>query len=458
MTHRRRSATRHPPSTAASDPCLPLLGGLSASRFMQRYWHRRPLCIRGAIDPASIGAMEAMAASPGAPAAERIDLRLLRRLAADPDVESRLVRGPGFTGRGRADAGRWRLDQGPFGRLPPVSAPAWSLLVQGVDLHVDSGRLLLDRFRFVSDARLDDLMISFASDGGGVGAHVDSYDVFLLQLEGRRHWSVAPPRRGTRSEDGETDPTVTALRHLAHFEPTERWLLGPGDMLYLPPGWGHDGVAVGPCLTASIGFRSPTPMQWLSTIHEMIEDEQDEAADRRPAADRTALTRPFRDTGAEATTHPGAVPATLAEHLLDWQRDWRPSADLLERALGRLLTEPKPQVWFEANEGDGDGSDALGTALASGVGRRGKGHQGEDRFSEQCQLRLDRRSRMLYRGRYVFINGESVEPPARARRWLQRFADHRVLDAADLAKALRDPWLRATLTDWLAAGWIHGRT
>ena len=442
----------------APDTALPLLGGLSPRQFMRRHWQRRPLLIRAAIAPDANGVVAADGP------ASRIDLKLLRRLAADDDVESRLVLGPRHAPAGRSSridradpatlTGRpghaskadtaWRLQNGPFKRLPAVSSPGWSLLVQGVDLHVDAARGLIDRFRFVSDARLDDLMVSFASDGGGVGAHVDSYDVFLLQLEGRRRWSIAPPPRrrqrlgsnaaipprhkqrlGSNAAiaPGSDGQATSALRHLADFEPTEQWLLEPGDMLYLPPGWGHDGVADGPCLTASIGFRSPTLAQWLAAIHETLDDDGD-----------PAMERPFRDGGAVASAHPGRIPDTLADHLLDWARHWRPRADQLERALGRLLTEPKPQVWFDADDGRADELPTLG------------------------ELRVDRRSRLLCRGRYVFINGEVVEPPSAARRWLQHFADHRRLAASDLAKALRDPWLTATLSDWLAAGWIHGNT
>lgn len=432
-------------ATASADTALPLLGGLSPRRFMRQHWQRRPLCVRAAIAPDARGVVAADASG------ARLDLALLRRLAADDDVESRLVYGPRYVAGGPGSQGSgWRLAQGPFRRLPAVAQPGWSLLVQGLDLHVDAARALLDRFRFVSDARLDDLMVSFASDGGGVGAHVDSYDVFLLQLEGRRHWSIAPPpRRGAGGQRGagdrqsaddrqagegldRDDPpgagATSALRHLDTFEATGHWLLEPGDMLYLPPGWGHDGVADGPCLTASIGFRSPTPAQWLSAIHATLEDDE-----------LPALALPFRDGGAQASDHPGRIPDSLADHLLDWQRRWQPTPDQLERALGRLLTEPKPRVWFDADEAWTD-------------------RRLDDAGSRPDRLIVDRRTRLLCRGRYGFINGEIVEPPAAARRWLQQFADHRELAAFDLDKALRDPWLTATLSDWLAAGWIHGNT
>ena len=140
---------------------------------------------------------------------------------------------------------------GPFGgSLPAVTRKAWTLLVQA-DLHVDAARALLDRFRFIPDARLDDLMISYATDGGGVGPHFDSYDVFLLQVEGRRRWRVGAQK------DLSLQPDVP-LKILENFEPSDEWVLEPGDMLYLPPHIAHDGVAEGECMTCSIGFRAPS--------------------------------------------------------------------------------------------------------------------------------------------------------------------------------------------------------
>ncbi len=148
----------------------PPLGGLSVDQFMRRHWQRRPLLVRSAF-PAfrtPIGTDELFA------------------LAARDDVESRLI---------TSFAGRWRLQHGPFepGTLPSTAKRQWTLLVQGVDTLHDAARALIERFRFVADARVDDLMISFATDGGGVGPHLDSYDVFLLQAHGTRRWRIAPP-------------------------------------------------------------------------------------------------------------------------------------------------------------------------------------------------------------------------------------------------------------------------
>jgi len=165
------------------DASLALLGGLSPRQFMKRHWHKKPLLVRGAI----------AAVKPPLSRAQ------LFGLATRDEVESRLVVQTPPPQGGRKPAARakgvgaqWALQRGPFARrsLPPVQQPHWTLLVQGVDLHDDAARDLLDRFRFVPDARLDDLMISYATDGGGVGPHFDSYDVFLLQVQGRRRWRI----------------------------------------------------------------------------------------------------------------------------------------------------------------------------------------------------------------------------------------------------------------------------
>ncbi|HYF60819.1 MAG TPA: cupin domain-containing protein [Burkholderiaceae bacterium] len=370
---------------------LDSIGEISVDDFMRRHWQRRPLLVRAAL-PGFV--------SPLPPAR-------LFELAARDDVESRLV--------SSAD-GRWRLEHGPFERLPPRRRPGWTLLVQGTDLHDDAAHALLQRFRFVPDARLDDLMASFATDGGGVGPHVDSYDVFLLQAHGTRRWRVAPPG------DATLVPGMP-LKLLARFEPAEEWLLEPGDMLYVPPGWGHEGTAVGECVTLSIGFRAPSRREFL-------------AAFLAAAADAPGGPDPrFADRGRAPSARPGELPDDLAERLAGWARDWRPAAADVERFVGEFLTEPKPSVWFDAPE------RPLAGARFAAVARRDG-------------LRLDRRSRMACRGARAFVNGEAFAA-AGPRRWLRRLADRRVLTAAECARAFDDPALAAMLHRWYEAGWLH---
>nr|MBF0682638.1 cupin domain-containing protein [Pseudomonas sp.] len=209
------------------DSPTPLLGGLSPAAFMKRHWQRKPLLIRQAL-PGFVPPMK---------------LAEVRRLARRDDVESRLI---------WREHDAWQMEQGPFARLPAARQSEWTLLVQGVDLHDDATAALMHRFRFVPDARLDDVMISIAGDGGGVGPHFDSYDVFLLQAAGQRRWRIG------QQKDLSLDPDAP-LKILSHFQPEEEFVLEPGDMLYLPPQVAHDGIAQGPgCMTISIGFRSPS--------------------------------------------------------------------------------------------------------------------------------------------------------------------------------------------------------
>lgn len=370
-----------------TDLPTPLLGGLSPAAFMRRHWHKKPLLVRQAL--------------PGVqPPLSRTELF---ELAASPDVESRLIVHD-------ADGG-WRLRRGPLPRraLPPRQRPGWTLLVQGLDLHVQAAHALLSRFRFVPAARLDDLMVSYASDGGGVGPHLDSYDVFLLQVQGRRRWRIGRVPDATLV-DG------VPLKLLAHFEPEQEWVLEPGDLLYLPPGWGHDGVAVGDdCITCSVGFRAPTRGELAREMLQRLADIAGDAGDDRL----------YRDPSQPATDRPGALPPALAGFATQALRQWLDEPDAVACALGETLSEPKAAVWFDA-----------GTPLAA-----------------PTDIALDRRTRMLYDERHVFINGESFRAGGRDATLMRRLADEGRLGARDVARFGDDAF--ALLSDWAAAGWLH---
>lgn len=373
---------------AAMDPQipLPLLGGLSPAQFMRRHWQKRPLLVRQAWP----GVQPPLARAP------------LLALAARDDVESRLV-------QQRPDG--WALCRGPLPRraLPAVGTPRWTLLVQGLDLHVPAAHAMLERFSFVPHARLDDLMVSWASDGGGVGPHVDAYDVFLLQVQGRRRWRVGPVR------DASFEPDLP-LKILRRFEPTDEWLLEPGDLLYLPPRWGHDGIADGECMTASIGFRTPGRRELARELLLRLAD---------ALADDESPDPIYTDRGQPATASPGRVPASYTRFAAGALQRATAGPAALDRALGEVLSEPKPLVWFEP-------ADDLPAGGA---------------------LVLDRRSRMLYDTRHVFLNGESWRAGGRDAGLLQRLADQRRLDAASRARL--SAGARAIVDEWLAAGWLH---
>jgi 50S ribosomal protein L16 3-hydroxylase len=368
----------------------PLLGGLSPQRFMRRHWQKKPLLVRQALP----GGVQLASRS------------MLFDLASMDEVESRLI-----TRR----AGRWSLRQGPMPRsaIPPLKQREWTLLLQGLDLHLPAARALLDRFRFVPDARLDDLMLSYASDGGGVGPHVDSYDVFLLQAVGRRRWRIGAPKASGHGALVADAP----LKILANFEAEQEWLLEPGDMLYLPPGWSHEGVAEGECVTCSVGFRAAGRDELARDVMQRMLD----------AAEGEAAGPLYRDPRQSAVVQPGRIPAELfdfAQHAL--MRALR-DAEGVACALGEVLSEPKRGVWFDASDR---------AVLADGAG-----------------VRLDQRTRAMYDDKRLFINGESYLAAGRDATLMRRLADRRSLSAAELGKLGADA--RGLLDDWLASGWLQ---
>jgi 50S ribosomal protein L16 3-hydroxylase len=386
---------------------LALLGGLSPAAFMRDYWQKRPLLIRAAFPLVGSDGAPLSPVSPGE----------LFALAARDDVESRLVVHEGGAAPSRAQARRgaagdrgWKLRHGPFARraLPPLKRPGWTLLVQGVDLHVDAAHTLLQRFRWVADARVDDLMISYASPGGGVGAHIDSYDVFLLQVHGHRRWRVGPV-------DDASFVDGLPVRILETFRPTEEWVLAPGDMLYVPPRWGHDGVAEDECMTCSIGYRTPMATELARELLQRVLDDVE-----------PDMSEPhFRDPPASATETPGRMPAALDAFARKAVDRLLRDPTQVARALGEVMTEPKPQVWFDAG---GERRDGAG-------------------------LRLDRRTRMMYDERHVFINGESFRAAGRDARLMRDLADARRLAAPQCARLSGDA--QAVVADWVAQGWAH---
>jgi 50S ribosomal protein L16 3-hydroxylase len=329
---------------------MQMLGGLSPRAFLRRYWQKRPLFVPQAL-PGFAGVT---------------DKRALAALAARDDVESRIVERRGS---------RWETRHGSFDRVI-LRKRRSTLLVSGVNLHVPAAEALLRRFAFIPQARLDDVMVSYATPGGGVGPHVDSYDVFLLQGPGRRKWRVSGKKYSAQ----------------------------PGDLLYLPPGVEHDGVALDECYTYSIGFRAPRGAElgaaFLDWLHE-----------------RGLPDAAYRDPALAPALRPARIPAGMlafCEKVLTrirWSR-----RDVLE-FLGRYLSSPKPHVVF----------------------RPGK--------SRGRRVRLDAKTRLLYFGDRFFINGESVA--VRHPRLLRELADRRQGERARLAPVAR------LIAEWRRAGYLH---
>lgn len=392
---------------------LALLAGLSPAQFMRRHWQKKPLLVRQAV--------------PGfQPVLSRAELF---KLAASEQVESRLI---------VQQPKGWRMKQGPLAprSLPPLSQKAWTLLVQGVDLHDAGAHALLQQFRFVPDARLDDLMISFATAGGGVGPHFDSYDVFLLQASGRRRWKIG------RQKDLSLQEGVP-LKILQNFEPEQEFVLEAGDMLYLPPRYAHDGIAeaavsgdgkAADCMTYSIGFRSPgrseLAVELLQRLAEFSED--DGEADAQAGRSGSKAPDMYRDPGQDATATPAALPAELAAFAGKAVQDALKDPLALACALGEYMTEPKPSVWFDEAAQEWD-------AGAARAGRAG--------------VQLDARTRMMYDADHVFINGESYRAKGADATLMRRLADGRGLAPHELRKAGASAM--ALLADWHDAGWLR---
>jgi 50S ribosomal protein L16 3-hydroxylase len=388
---------------------LPLLGGLTPAQFMRRYWQKKPLLVRQAV--------------PGLQ--PLLSREALFALACQDDVESRLI---------THSAGGWKLKNGPFavGSLPTARSKAWTLLVQGADLHDEDVHRLLAQFRFVPDARLDDLMISIAGAGGGVGPHFDSYDVFLLQASGTRRWQIGKQKDLTLQ-------TCVPLKILQNFEAQEEYVLHAGDMLYLPPRYAHDGVAMTSrengknvdCMTYSIGFRAPARTELgAELLHRLAEFSEDAASDGGPEGERKPVVRAavlYCDPGQDATTTPGRLPEALIDFAAAAVSQALKDPLAVACALGEYMTAVKPQVWFEeaSTEWTSDG----GTALL-----------------------LDARSRMMYDANHIFINGESYLARGADARLMQRLADHRALYPHELSKASRGAL--DLLADWHSSGWL----
>jgi len=368
---------------------LNLLGGLEPRAFLARYWQRRPLLVRGAV-PGFRGAATK---------------RELFAIAARDDAEARLV------ARTRR---RWSLRHGPFrrGELAAMPSRDWTLLVQAVNEFVPAADALMRRFAFVPYARLDDVMASYAVPGGGVGPHFDSYDVFLLQGFGRRRWRISA------QSDRTLDPRAP-LRILARFRPEAEWILEPGDMLYLPPGYAHDGVALEECTTWSIGFRAPSATELAREFLGFF-------------SDRIDFRGRYEDRGLTPARHPAAIGDGMVDRVaamlgrIAWKR-----SDI-EHFLGEYLSEPKARVVF-----DPPTRPLSRAGFQAAVRRHG--------------VVLDPRTLMLFRGPWLYVNGERQPMPSRARRALIELCDRRVLPGASACAAAVLPLLHV----WYRAGYLH---
>ena len=287
------------------------LNNFDVEVFLQEYWQQKPLLIRNAFADWS----------------NPLEPDELAGLACEPEVESRLIIGA---------QGSWAVEHGPLAeaRFAALGQEPSTLLVQAVDHHVPEVAALLAPFRFIPNWRIDDVMVSYATDGGGVGPHFDQYDVFLIQGHGQRRWRV-----GQMCDDTSALLPHDELRLLADFQATDEWLLEPGDILYVPPRIAHDGVAVGDdCMTYSIGFRAPSR-------HELITSFADDLVAEMEDDDR------YADPGLPSQANPGEISAEALAALHQMVTEKLADRNAFARWFGEYTSAPKyPEVDWQPEE------------------------------------------------------------------------------------------------------------
>jgi len=393
-----------PKSLPLNEPWA-LLGQMSPQKFMKTYWHKKPLLVRGAI-PAF-----ALSAQMGEPLSSPISRDGLFKIAGDDIEQSRLVHSQ-----------PWSFAEGPFKKkaLPAVNTPNWTLLLQGMEARHPAAAKILSWFRFIPDARLDDLMISIAGLGGGVGPHFDSYDVFLIQMAGRRRWQISA------QNDLSLNPDLP-LKILQSFKPEQEWILEPGDMLYLPPHIAHDGVALDDgCQTWSVGFRSPSFKELLQEglwrLAESLEDDIE-------------LSKRFADPKQEASANAEQLPQELIKQVQQKLADLKlDQVETFLPGIASYLSEPKPQAYFDA-------PDDLLTP------------EGFKKKLASTSLIPHPQTRLLSIGSNVFCNGDNVtkdQPKGVQNLWIKLSADKRLNPLGKTLKYASE----GTLFEAYEAGWL----
>jgi len=290
---------------------MSVLGPHSVEEFLNQYWQKKPLVIRNALPDLE----------------PPVAVDELAGLACEPNIESRLV----FEEENGAP---WQLHNGPFDedKLQNLPNSHWTLLVQGLDYWIPEAADLLDAFRFIPNWRLDDIMASFAPEGGSVGPHYDQYDVFLLQTHGQRRWKLGAVRDNSA-------PRVegSPLHILADFETVEEHVLNPGDMLYLPPGVSHWGIAENDCMTLSIGFRTPNHAEVVTGVAEYV-------------SDSPGMGRHLEDPAPRPLDNPGRIDDALIDELTRIIRNSLDDPEAVASWFGQAMTEPKHDAVIQPPE------------------------------------------------------------------------------------------------------------
>jgi 50S ribosomal protein L16 3-hydroxylase len=365
-----------------------LLGKLSAEEFLHDYWQKKPLLIRQAIPQFD----------------DLLTQQQIMSLACTETAQARLI---------TRQRGKFALRHAPLMArdFKTLAGKSWTVLVQDINHHLPAAMQLLKQFNFIPHARLDDLMVSYATKGGGVGPHFDSYDVFLLQGSGQRRWQISG------QQDHELIKNLP-LRILKNFKAEQEWVLEAGDMLYLPPHYAHNGIAENDCITYSIGFRAPGYQELAEQFLVYLQD-------------RINLDGIYTDPDLARQAHPAEISAAMLRQAGQVIKNIRWDKEDIANFLGCYLSEPKVHVFFGAPE-----HPLSLTQFRLAIKKNG--------------VALDLKSQLLCHGTSLFMNGEAFQVGAAIYPLLRELADRRELPALTSCPAE----LTALLYQWYLDGYI----
>jgi len=379
-----------------------ILGGRSAELFLSEYWQKQPLLIRNAF-----------------PEIEHlIEPEELAGLSLDDSVESRII-----LERSPID---WELRHGPFTEKTFKNLPKshWTLLVQALDHQIPAVADLLEAFQFIPNWRTDDIMASFAPTGGSVGPHYDYYDVFLIQAHGQRRWQLGQPC----DEDTELLPNLP-VRILRDFAPTHDWILNPGDMLYLPPGLAHHGVAENDCMTLSVGFRAPSDQEIINDfVHYLL-------------AKPNQASR-YADPDLQVQANPGWISHAAVEKVADTLARMVSDRAQITSWMGEYLSQTKYDQNPEPPEDDYPEAEV------------------KELLHDNLSVRREESSRFIYTGdpnnpQQLFINGNPMDIPPMTQSMILYLCKKRHYNPANLSMFCEAPENLKLLTRLLNLGVIY---
>ena len=342
-----------------------ILGKISNDVFLKKYWQKKPLLIRGAIKNFKSSITE----------------KDLFKIAQNETAISRLI---------EYKHGIWQVKYGPFKKsdLPKKTNTSWTMLVQNINHHVPFAESFLNLFKFIPYARLDDLMVSFATKKGSVGPHYDSYDVFLFQAHGEREWKISDQKKFSLDKK-------SAIKIITNFKTKNSWVLKPGDMLYLPPNVGHWGISQSDdCLTYSIGFRAPGTFEIQSKFLDFIQDNL-----------ITNQNDLYKDPNLNLQKNPAEINLNMIKKIQQIVNQLRWNAKSINTFIGQLLTEPIEGAVFEASK-----------PITLEIFKK-------DLIRKP--LKLNPKTRMLFIKNNFYINGELIETDKKSVVHLKQLANDR---------------------------------